>query len=115
MNVNTENIVAFTFTKKATEELKSRFYEMGEIALGNTHSFANMYIGTIHGFCLKMLLEFLLEFQSLSVLDEIHPKLFIERYYDDVRMADYILSGLGLIFIKNYFYNRIRHYILNSF
>lgn len=87
-DVSPENIVAFTFTKKAAEELKSRIYSMGEAVLGNTQGFANMYIGTIHGFCLQMLQEFLPEFQSFSVLDEVHTKLFVERYYDDIGMTD---------------------------
>lgn len=83
-----ENIVAFTFTKKAAEELKNRIYSLGKEELGNTTGFANMYIGTIHGFCLKMLQEFLPKFQSFSVLDEIHTKLFVERYYDEIGMVD---------------------------
>ena len=87
-DVSPENIVAFTFTKKAAEELKSRIYSMGQTVIGSTKGFANMYIGTIHGFCLKMLQEFLPEFQSFSVLDEIHTKLFVERYYEDIGMID---------------------------
>lgn len=83
-----ENIVAFTFTKKAAEELKSRIYTLGQTVLGHTHGFANMYIGTIHGFCLKMLQEFLPEFQSFSVLDEVHTKLFVERYYEEIGMVE---------------------------
>lgn len=83
-----ENIVAFTFTKKAAEELKNRIYTMGKEILGNTQGFANMYIGTIHGFCLQMLQAFLPEFQSFSVLDEIHTKLFIERYYEEIGMVE---------------------------
>lgn len=47
-----------------------------------------LYIGTIHGFCLQMLQEFLPEFQSFSVLDEIHTKLFIERYYEEIGMVE---------------------------
>lgn len=86
--ISPENIVAFTFTKKAAEELKSRIYTMGEAVLGNTQGFANMYIGTIHGFCLKMLQEFLPEFQSFSVLDEVHTKLFVERYYEEIGMVE---------------------------
>lgn len=82
------NIVAFTFTKKAAEELKSRIYSMGTTVLGHTKGFSEMYIGTIHGFCLNMLKEFLPEFQSFSVLDEIHTKLFVERYYEEVGMED---------------------------
>lgn len=74
--------MAFTFTRKAADELKNRIYTMGQAVLGHTHGFANMYIGTIHGFCLEMLQEF----QSFTVLDEIHTKLFVERYYAKVGM-----------------------------
>lgn len=90
--VHPENIVAFTFTKKAAEELKSRIYSMGQAVLENTRGFANMYIGTIHGFCLQMLQEFLPEFQSFKVLDEIHTKLFLERYYEEIGMTDLALQ-----------------------
>ena len=87
-DITPANIVAFTFTKKAAEELKSRIHKIGEAVLGNTQGFANMYIGTIHGFCLKMLQEFLPEFQPFSVLDEVHTKLFVERHFDDIGMDD---------------------------
>ena len=82
------NIVAFTFTKKAAEELKSRVYSIGKDVLGDTKGFAEMYIGTIHGFCLKMLQEYLPEFQTFTVLDDIHTKLFVERYYEEIGMKD---------------------------
>lgn len=87
-NILPANIVAFTFTKKAAEELKSRVYALGKTVLGNTKGFADMYIGTIHGFCLNMLKEYLTEFQCFTVLDEIHTKLFTERYYDEIGMTD---------------------------
>lgn len=87
-DISPKNIVAFTFTKKAAEELKNRIYSMGEAVLGDTQGFANMYIGTIHGFCLQVLQEFLPEFQSFSVLDEIHLKLFVERYYEEIGMTE---------------------------
>lgn len=94
-----ENIVAFTFTRKAAEELKSRIYEIGKRELGDTKGFAHMYIGTIHGFCIKMLQEYIPEFQKYDVLDEIHTKLFVERYYDECGMSDldlkkYVETGL---------------------
>ena len=87
-DVATSNIVAFTFTKKAAEELKSRIYKIGKDVLGDTQGFADMYIGTIHGFCIKVLQEFLPEFQPFTVLDEVHTKLFVERYYDSIGMTD---------------------------
>ena len=37
--IKPENIVAFTFTKKAAGELKSRIYEYGKSVLGNTKGF----------------------------------------------------------------------------
>lgn len=83
-----ENIVAFTFTRKAAEELKGRIYDLGKRELGDTIGFAHMYIGTIHGFCIKMLQEYIPEFQKYDVLDEIHTKLFVECYYDECGMKD---------------------------
>lgn len=71
-DITPANIVAFTFTKKAAEELKSRVYSIGKAVLGDTKGFAEMYIGTIHGFCLNLLQEHLPEFQSFTVLDDIH-------------------------------------------
>ena len=83
-----ENIVAFTFTEKAATELKSRIYKYGESVLGSTNGFANMYVGTIHGFCLKMLQEYITEFQKFTVLDEIKTKLYIEKNYNTCGMQD---------------------------
>lgn len=87
-----ENIVAFTFTKKAAEELKSRINEYGKKVLGHNKGFAHMYVGTIHGFCIKMLQDNIPEFQKFTVLDEIQTKLFIERYYEDCGMLDLDLT-----------------------
>jgi DNA helicase-2/ATP-dependent DNA helicase PcrA len=83
-----ENIVAFTFTKKAAEELKSRINNYGKAVLGHNRGFAHMYVGTIHGFCLRMLQDHIPEFQKFSVLDEIQTKLFVERYYEECGMQD---------------------------
>ena len=83
-----ENIVAFTFTKKAAEELKSRINDYGKAVLGHTKGFAHMYVGTIHGFCIRMLQDFIPEFQKYSVMDEIQTKLFVERYYEECGMVD---------------------------
>src|SRR4029077_5025556 len=47
-----ENIVAFTFTEKASAELKERIHKRCEEQLGNTLGLADLYVGTIHGYCL---------------------------------------------------------------
>ena len=83
-----KNIVAFTFTKRAAEELKSRIYDYDKAVLGHTRGFAHMYVGTIHGFCIKMLQENIPEFQKFNVMDEIHTKLFVERFYEECGMQD---------------------------
>lgn len=87
-DVKPDNIVAFTFTHKAAEELRSRIYDIARREIGSTQGFANMYIGTIHGFCLKMLQEYLPEFGNFTVLDEVHTKLFVDRYYYDIGMTN---------------------------
>lgn len=83
-----ENIVAFTFTKKAAEELKGRINAYGKSVLGHTKGFAHMYVGTIHGFCIRMLQDYIPDFQKFTVLDEIQTKLFVERYYEECGMQD---------------------------
>src|SRR5262245_1792835 len=45
------NVVAFTFTERAGAELKDRIVERVRLRLGNVNGMAEMYVGTIHGFC----------------------------------------------------------------
>src|ERR1700757_769984 len=49
------NIVAFTFTDKAAAELKERIHDRCREAFDEVTGLAEMYIGTIHGFCLDLL------------------------------------------------------------
>jgi DNA helicase-2/ATP-dependent DNA helicase PcrA len=49
-----KNIVAFTFTEKAAGELKERIYTRCKEELGSVVGLAEMYVGTIHGFCLDL-------------------------------------------------------------
>ena len=49
------NIVAFTFTDKAAAELKERTVTRAREALGEVTGLAEMFIGTIHAFCLELL------------------------------------------------------------
>ncbi|MEM0143076.1 MAG: ATP-dependent DNA helicase [Candidatus Parvarchaeum sp.] len=52
-----KNIVAFTFTEMAAQDMKSRIYDR-LIALGGKDAAFNlgdMYVGTIHGFCYRVL------------------------------------------------------------
>jgi len=60
MNVPPESIVAFTFTDKAANEMKNRVLKrIQEIdPKYNTSNIGNMYIGTIHSFCLRLLQDY---------------------------------------------------------
>src|SRR5712672_546591 len=49
------NIVAFTFTEKAAAELKERIITRTRQALGDIPGMAEMFVGTIHAFCLELL------------------------------------------------------------
>lgn len=54
-----ESIVAFTFTEKAAEEMKFRIRKHVQAVTpqGEDATLGGMYVGTIHGFCLKLLRE----------------------------------------------------------
>ena len=77
-----ENFIAFTYTNKAAAELQNKILnEVGEL-----RGMADMFIGTIHAWCLAALKEHVYEFQNFDVLDEIKLKLFIDKYYDVIGM-----------------------------
>ena len=79
-NVNPENIVAITYTEKAAASLKQKVYDEYKKTHDTLEGLANMYIGTIHGFCLHMLQEFSDEYKSFETLNDVQTRLFIKRY-----------------------------------
>jgi DNA helicase-2/ATP-dependent DNA helicase PcrA len=74
-----ENIVAFTFTDKAAGELKDRIHTRCREQLGNIPGLANMYVGTIHGFCLDLLKSEVPAYMKYEVLNEVQQTLFVDR------------------------------------
>ena len=74
-----ENIIAFTFTEKAASELKERIHERCRDAFGDVIGLAEMYVGTIHGFCLELLQAEVPEFLKYEVLNEVQQRLFVDR------------------------------------
>lgn len=78
--VEPKEIVAFTFTEKAAQSMKSRIYErikqlQGEKACAKL---GEMYVGTIHGYCLRILEDYF-GFGDYEVLDENQEMAFILR------------------------------------
>lgn len=74
------NIVAFTFTDKAAAELKERIITRCREELGEIHGMAEMYVGTIHAFCLELLKNEVPKYLKYDVLNEVQQSLFIDRH-----------------------------------
>lgn len=74
------NIVAFTFTDKAAAELKERILRRCREELGEVVGLAEMYVGTIHGWCLDLLKTEVPKYLKFEVLNEIQQVLFINRH-----------------------------------
>ena len=77
------NIVAFTFTDKAAAELKERIVQRTrrtrEAAGEDMTGMADMYVGTIHGFCQELLQNEVPKYQKYEVLDEVRQGLYVNR------------------------------------
>lgn len=65
-----EQIVAFTFTEKAAEELKFRVRSKIHELMGKQPDIGDMYIGTIHAFAYKVLQDFIPKYRGYDMLDE---------------------------------------------
>ncbi|MBK8083601.1 MAG: ATP-dependent helicase [Devosia sp.] len=73
------NIVAFTFTEKASAELKQRVLDRCRERLPGLVGMAEMYIGTIHGFSLDLLRTEVPQYLKYDVLNEVQQVLFVDR------------------------------------
>ena len=74
------NVVAFMFTDKAAAELKQRIVQRtGEAGGGDLTGMAEMYVGTIHGFCQELLQNEVPEFLKYEVLEPVRQNLYVNR------------------------------------
>jgi DNA helicase-2/ATP-dependent DNA helicase PcrA len=75
-------LIAFTFTNKAADDLKTRVYQ--RIAKNITVvEFSKMFVGTIHGYC-NQFLKGLDNYHSFDVLDELQFGSLVYRVHDDI-------------------------------
>ena len=86
--VSPASIVAFTFTRKAAEELKLRIRRRLEEECPDKSDFGDMYVGTIDSFCLYMLKELKPEYKSFEVLDSARRMAFVDRWYYNMNFKD---------------------------
>lgn len=70
--VEPSEIIAFTFTERAAESLKTRITKRVSEIEGEAYldRLGPMYIGTIYGYCLRMLQDNVPEFGDFDILDE---------------------------------------------
>jgi DNA helicase-2/ATP-dependent DNA helicase PcrA len=87
-NIEPKNIIAFTYTEKAASELKSRVVKLCKEQIPELKGMVEMYIGTIHSWCLDVIRNHIYKYQKFSVLSDIKLKLFIDRYYETIGMKD---------------------------
>ena len=74
------NIIAFTFTEKAAAELKERIVTRTRQELGEINGLAEMFVGTIHAFCLELLKSEVPTYLKYEVLNEVQQALFVDRH-----------------------------------
>jgi DNA helicase II / ATP-dependent DNA helicase PcrA len=74
------NIIAFTFTEKAAAELKDRIHTRTREMLGDVPGMAEMFVGTIHAFCLELLKSESPKYLKYEVLNEVQQGLFVDRH-----------------------------------
>ncbi|MGW3546998.1 ATP-dependent helicase [Janibacter hoylei] len=78
--IEPRNVVAFTFTEKAAAELKERVHSILEQEHGTVTGLVEMYIGTMHGYCLDLLQRLVPETFKFSVMSDITTRLLIDKY-----------------------------------
>jgi len=83
-----ENVVAFTFTEKAAEELKFRIRSKIRDLIGHQPDIGDIYVGTIHSFCYELLKGFVPEYRAFDVLDEGKRFSFISSIRSDLGLRD---------------------------
>jgi DNA helicase-2/ATP-dependent DNA helicase PcrA len=89
-----DQIVAFTFTDKAAEELKFRVRSKIQELLGKQPDIGDMYIGTIHAFCFKILQDFIPKYRAYDMLDEVGRLAFLSSIKRDIDF-DYLFNSLN--------------------
>lgn len=100
-----EEIVAFTFTEKAAEELKFRVRSKIKEVIGHQPDIGDMYIGTIHAFAFKVLQDFIPIYRGYDMLDDVGRVAFLSSIKNDIDI-DYLKNSLESRFTKPWGRNR---------
>lgn len=101
--VQPSEIVAFTFTVKAAEEIKERIRERVRKFAGQeaADKIGMMYVGTIHGYCLQMLQQQVPEYETYEMADENQLAAFAIRWDKELQLKQFDIdrpAGSGRLF-----------------
>ncbi|MEM2966758.1 MAG: ATP-dependent DNA helicase [Candidatus Nitrosocaldaceae archaeon] len=110
-DVNPSSIVAFTFTERAAQNMKSRIYQrVGELDKNKLKRLGEMYIGTIHSYA-KRVLDDYFRFGNYTVLDENQEFAFLMRNGWDIGIDkfgnNYFESCMAFIRTVNMVWNEM--------
>ena len=86
--IEPENIVAVTYSKKAAASLKQKIYKEFEKENKSLEGLANMYVGTIHGYCYYLLQNYSDDYKNYELLEEVQTRLFMKRFRKDIGIYD---------------------------
>ncbi len=90
--VERSSIVAFTFTEHAATELKHRIRRKVEEATPDEPSLGEMFVGTIHSYCLRVLRDHKPDYKIFEVMDETRQAALIAANFVRFPNGD----GIGL-------------------
>lgn len=103
-----EQLVAFTFTDKAAEELKFRVRSKIKELIGRQPDIGDMYIGTIHAFAFKILQDFIPRYRAFDMLDEVGRLAFLSSIKKDIDF-NYLFHSLDTRYTWNFFRHGNKH------
>jgi DNA helicase-2/ATP-dependent DNA helicase PcrA len=86
-DIGPANVVAFMSTERAAE-LRTGSPSVPRRGFGTRESIADLFVETIHGFCLEMLQQFSFDLLSYGVLTDVQQRLFISRISRQSGLAD---------------------------
>ena len=109
--IDRSSIVAFTFTEHAATELKHRIRRKVEKAMPDEPSLGEMFVGTIHSYCLRVLREHKPDYRVFEVMDETRQAALIAANF--VRFEDG--NGIGLDRLRGRTRSRTYGETLNTF
>ncbi len=99
--VAARGIVAFTFTQRAAEELKSRVNRRVEERLGRTalDLLGGLFVGTIHAYCFRLLQQHVPRFETYDILDDNQLTAFLTREANRLAIRQLDPAGRDRLFV----------------